>query len=81
MPRRRIPPAPNGSPASPVEGCSQHTYLKAGEVAKRLNVHQHQVYELVKRHDLVGVKFGRILRITEQSVNDYIAAAHAAAGH
>jgi excisionase family DNA binding protein len=75
MPRRTPPPATNGAPAD------GHTYLRAGEVARRLNVHQHQVYELVKRKDLVGVKFGRILRITEQSVNEYIAAAHAAAGH
>jgi excisionase family DNA binding protein len=64
----RQPPAP-----------PDHTYLHPADVAKRLNVHRNQVYVLVNRGDIEGVKFGRILRITEQSVNAYIAAAHAAA--
>ncbi|HEY7431914.1 MAG TPA: helix-turn-helix domain-containing protein [Streptosporangiaceae bacterium] len=58
-------------------------YLTPEEVAAQLRVSLSQVYALVKKGPanggLDGAKFGRLVRITAQSVKQYREAAHAAA--
>jgi excisionase family DNA binding protein len=42
-------------------------------VASRLGVHAKTVYKLHRQGDLQGVKVGRVIRISEKSLDDYLA--------
>lgn len=42
------------------------------QVAERLNVHPKTVYNLLDRHELSGIKVGRVWRISEKALEEYI---------
>jgi excisionase family DNA binding protein len=65
---------------APRPAAGQYTYTDANRVATRLGLSKRMVYYLIDQGDIKAVKFGRSVRIIEQSVDDYEAAALAAAG-
>ncbi|GAA3168084.1 helix-turn-helix domain-containing protein [Nonomuraea roseoviolacea] len=46
---------------------------KVEQVAKRLNVGRDKIYELIRTGQLKSVKIGKLRRITDQHLADFIA--------
>lgn len=49
-------------------------YLTVPDVARQLNMSSLFVRRLIQSHQLPAVKFGRVYRVSEKDLNDYIAA-------
>jgi excisionase family DNA binding protein len=46
--------------------------LKPGDVAKRLNISRSLAYQLLQRGDIPCVKIGKLVRICESDLQEYI---------
>lgn len=55
-----------------MNGNTMGSLLTAEQVAKRLGVGRSTVFSLMGRGDLASVKIGRLRRVTEASLEDYI---------
>jgi len=50
----------------------EQTLLKAGDVAKRLNISRSLAYQLMKSGEITSVKIRKLIRTTESDLDDYI---------
>lgn len=51
---------------------TEMVFLSVKEVAQRLNVIPHTVYVWIKQGKIKAKKFGRMVRISEESYQEYI---------
>lgn len=64
-----------------MNGNTMGSLLTAEQVAKRLGVGRSTVFTLMGRGDLASVKIGRLRRVTEASLEEYIRHIAGVTGH
>ena len=55
-------------------------WMSTGEAARRLGVTVRTLYRLIDENQLPAYKFGRVIRLKESQVNDFIEASRIAPG-
>ncbi len=49
-----------------------HTFLTVDQVAKRLNVGRSTAYNMIKSGQIKSFHFGRLIRVSENDLNEYL---------
>lgn len=62
-----IPPQASAHSALP------HTFLTVDQVAKRLNVGRSTAYNMINSGEIKSFHFGRLIRVSENDLNEYLA--------
>lgn len=53
-------------------GIEENAFYTPDEVARLLKVSRRTVYELLRSHELVGIRIGRSWRISQEALDEYV---------